>query len=58
MKYNTETTITDADIDWLKIKKACMTTVSKQASDKEPSDQWKKRLLLAEHSPIRRGEIS
>lgn len=29
--------ITDFDIDWLKIKSACMTTISKQAGDKEPA---------------------
>ena len=57
-EYNTNVTITDFDIDWLKIKSACMTTISKQAGDKEPSDDWKKKLLLAEHSPIRRGQIS
>lgn len=50
--------ITDFDIDWKKIKSACMTTISKEAGDKEPSDEWKKRLLLAEHSPLRRGCVS
>lgn len=50
--------ITDFDINWKKIKAACMTTISKEAGDKEPSSEWKRRLLLAEHSPIRRGSIS
>jgi len=50
--------ITDYDIDWKKIKSACMTTISKQAGPKEPSDEWKRKLLLAEHSPIRRGSIA
>ena len=58
MNYNTEVTITDFDINWKKIKSACMTTISKEAGDKEPSHEWKRRLLLAEHSPIRRGTIS
>ena len=57
-KYNSTTRITDIHINWNKIKQACMTTVSKQAGDKEPSQEWKRRLLLAEHSPIRRGVIS
>jgi len=50
--------ITDYDIDWKKIKSACMTTISKEAGDKEPSQEWKRRLLLCEHSPIRRGSVS
>lgn len=57
-KYDTTVEITDFNIDWKKIKSACMTTISKEAGDKEPSDAWKRRLLLCEHSPIRRGEIS
>ena len=57
-KYNSSVRITEANINWNKIKQACMTTVSKEAGDKEPSQQWKRRLLLAEHSPIRRGIIS
>ena len=50
--------ITDYDINWKKIKSACMTTISKEAGDKEPTSEWKRRLLLCEHSPIRRGTIS
>lgn len=50
--------ITDFNIDWKKIKSACMTTISKEAGDKEPSHEWKRKLLLCEHSPIRRGTIS
>ena len=57
-KYNTEVQITDFDINWKKIKSACMTTISKDAGDKEPSDFWKRKLLLCEHSPIRRGTVS
>ena len=50
--------ITYCDIDWMRIKSACMTTISKEVGDKEPSQEWKRRLLLAEHSPIRRGIIA
>ncbi len=57
-KYNTKVHITYFNVDWFKIKSACMTTISKQAGDKEPSKSWKHKLLLAEHSPIRRGQVS
>ena len=50
--------ITYCNIDWLRIKSACMTTISKEVGDKEPTQDWKRRLLLAEHSPIRRGVIA
>ena len=50
--------ITDFNINWKKIKSACMTTISKEAGDKELSSEWKRKLLLCEHSPIRRGTIS
>ena len=56
--YNLKANITDFNINWKKIKSACMTTISKEAGDKEPSTEWKRKLLLAEHSPIRRGTIS
>ena len=59
-KYNYEfkPVITDFDIDWMKIKSACMTTISKQAGSKEPNEEWKKKLLMCQHSPLRRGSIS
>lgn len=50
--------ITDFDIDWMKIKSACMTTISKQAGSKEPPQTWKRKLLICQHSPLRRGTIS
>lgn len=56
-KEKTKVRITDFDIDWMKIKSACMTTISKEAG-KEPTQEWKRKLLLCEHSPIRRGTIS
>ena len=57
-KYNTKSHITYFNVDWMRIKAACMTTISKEAGDKEPSKAWKQKLLLAEHSPIRRSQIS
>lgn len=38
---------------WRSVVDAARTTVGKESSDKEPSSSWKKKILLAEHSPIR-----
>lgn len=54
---NIKTRITNFNVNWLAIKSACMTTISKQAG-KEPSKEWKRKLLICQHSPIRRGVIS
>ena len=51
-------TITNFNVNWQAIKSACMTTISKQAGNKEPQQEWKRKLLICEHSPIRRGVIS
>lgn len=56
-KYNINVTITDFNVDWLKIKSACMTTISKQTG-KVPDGEWKKKLIISQHSPLRRGTIS
>lgn len=55
--YDSRVKITNINIGWLRIKSACMTTISKQAG-KEPSSEWKRKLLICQHSPIRRGEVS
>lgn len=39
--------------DWKRVLNAARRTVGKQPLDKEPSDEFKKSILLAEHSPIR-----
>lgn len=52
-----KTKITNFNVNWLSIKSACMTTISKQAG-KEPNKEWKRKLLICQHSPIRRGIIS
>lgn len=51
-------------IDWLKssenwsaVKRACRNTVNLDGAGKEPTSSWKRRLLLAEHSPIRKLKI-
>ena len=54
-KYDTKTTITNFNVNWQRIKSACMTTISKKAGDKEPPREWKRKLLICRHSPIRRG---
>ena len=56
-EYDTSVTITDFDVDWFKIKSACMTTISKQAKQM-PGQEWRRKLLICEHSPIRRSTIS
>lgn len=53
-----KTIITNFNVNWLAIKSACMTTISKQAGNKEPLQDWKRKLLICRHSPIRRGIIS
>lgn len=38
---------------WSRVLKAARRTIGKESLDKEPSDSWKAKMLLAEHSPIR-----
>ena len=44
--------------EWPKVKRSARTTISKEGSGEYPSDSWKKTILLAEHSPIRRIRFS
>lgn len=44
--------------EWLKVKRSARTTISLEGEGKYPSDSWKKNMLLAEHSPIRRIKFS
>lgn len=39
--------------DWQEVVDDCRSTVGKESLGKEPSRNFKKRLLIAEHSPIR-----
>lgn len=39
--------------NWREIANSCNTTILKESCIKEPSSQWKRRMLLCEHSPIR-----
>lgn len=43
---------------WPKVKRAARTTISKEGEGEYPSDSWKKTILLAEHSPIRKIKFS
>ena len=42
-----------ADV-WPKVKRSARTTISREGEGLYPADSWKKTMLLAEHSPIRR----
>ena len=44
-KYDTSVKITYFNVDWLRIKSACMTTISKQAK-KMPDREWRRKLLI------------
>ena len=39
---------------WRQVANAARTTIGLDAGQGEPSSQWKRRLLLAEHSPVRK----
>jgi hypothetical protein len=51
------TKITKVYNDWVDVKNECRNTVNKEFNDKEPSEFFKKKLLISEHSPIRLLEI-
>ena len=38
---------------WKRVLNAARRTIGKEPLDKEPSNSWKAKMLLAEHSPIR-----
>ena len=43
---------------WPQVKRAARTTISMEGEGATPTDRWKKTILLAEHSPIRRIRFS
>lgn len=43
--------------DWTTVKNHCRRTMNKEFTEKEPSEKFKKALLIAEHSPIRLIEV-
>lgn len=44
--------------EWRSVKGCARTTVGKDGTGAYPSESWKKNILLAEHSPIRRIKFS
>ena len=52
------TTITEIDGSWKSVKNACRTTVGKKHSGREASAQFKRDLMIAEHTPIRKINVS
>lgn len=48
-----EVKLTDTKGSWEEVANRARTTVGKPELGKEPSDDFKKRILMAEHSPIR-----
>lgn len=41
------------DNDWLEVKKRALVTIGKKVKD-APTEEWKRKILEARHSPIRR----
>lgn len=48
-----KTEITKIKGDWMEVASDCRSTVGKPPLDHEPSTEFKRKILLAEHSPIR-----
>lgn len=55
---NLEVKIIKFDVNWTEIKNLCRKTISMEDSTKEPTSEWKRKLLLAEHSPLRHSLIT
>jgi hypothetical protein len=43
---------------WREVADAARTTIGMEAGENEPSSNWKRKMLLAEHSPIRKIHIN
>jgi len=50
-------TINNTSDNWEDILDAARTTANKPSSGKEPSSEWKRRLIHSEHSPLRKLTI-
>lgn len=48
-----KTEITKIKGDWIEVVSDCRSTVGKPPLDHEPSAEFKRKILIAEHSPIR-----
>lgn len=56
--YDIKVSVIKFDVNWTEIKNLCRTTIGQLDSDKAPGQNWKRTLLLAEHSPLRHGNIT
>lgn len=56
MDFKVEILKHPTDEDWLLCKKCTLVTIGKD-SDKLPTEEWKHKILAAEHSPIRTLEF-
>ena len=52
-----KTTIKNFNVNWLNIKNACRQTISMCDSEIEPTSEWKRKLLICRHSPLRIGSV-
>ena len=52
MKVNTTVKVIQ-ETPWKRALNAARRTIGKEPIDKEPSNSWKAKVLLAEHSPIK-----
>jgi len=52
-----KTVINEIINDWKRVKNHCRTTVGKEFTGKDPSESFKKKLLISEHTPIRLIEV-
>ena len=52
-----KTIIKNFNVNWLDIKNACRQTVSMGDSKLEPTSEWKRKLLIWRHSPLRIGSV-
>lgn len=53
MENKTKVELTNIKGDWQEVVNRARTTVGKEELGKEPSDTFKEKILMAEHSPIR-----
>lgn len=57
MAYKTRFNFLPSDETWIRVKNHCRTTDNKEFTEKEPTEKFKKQLLISEHSPIRLLEV-
>lgn len=48
-----KTEINKINADWIDVKNACRTTIGKDPTNNIPNSEFKSKLLISEHSPIR-----